>query len=722
MSGRKQHYIPQCLLKGFAVPDNGKIGKVWVFKKGQKPYLSTKQDVAAQRYFYSELPKDGSETLDDKITNYERNLDKLLIMLREAPVDQALDPTVAAEVVTHLTIRGAYLRDMLSFGMNQLLTGTANIFTDEESVRTLLGINANIPAPVFQEEIEKTLSEYSELFKRTGLPEPVLRQMIFTLAKENFGYFYPNQSEMLMTCFKYMMCHTSNIARDAHNKALDSSISPEARMAILIRFIWKIVEVTENNLILPDCVAVSTLSDYTMPEPHLMKNINTTDYVLLPICANKLLVGYRMNSKLPDVQHFNKLAAICSHTFFVSNYRTTELEKLAERISERTQATVLDGVNRALNEFAAKSSVVEHQPMGLISAEKTMTIDYEHHNSREIQSVQRISCIINFIDCFDQETAQKIADAVKVVVHKIAFSIPFQRLDRIIFAEDYTSTLQNLDRGFSASAPLVPTETDSYTGIAMTPLVLHNGAVKVCIVMQAWLGQALIGDNSVAQNIAIHTLTNQLAHVACVDLIDQALPGFLLNRVDDDWEAWLYNHMHPAWTAYFAARHSASCNPIIGKGYLDILLTFLNKIQEVVPRERLAYRFHGDLDRFLKSAISAAGNLLTYAATLLGHYDGLCQSVYDDEGVLAHVLEKNSLRGWFDSFQRDFASLFERSGDWKSVQEFLSLNRHIERILWQFGVFPWRNELGQVRVEIPLYTDAAKLSEHVNIKHISDIS
>ena len=58
------------------------------------------------------------------------------------------------------------------------------------------------------------------------------------------------------------------------------------------------------------------------------------------------------------------------------------------------------------------------------------------------------------------------------------------------------------------------------------------------------------------------------------------------------------------------------------------------KTRADIPRERLAYRVHGDLDRFLGSAISSVGTVMTWAAKLLGHCDGLWESAYDEEGTV----------------------------------------------------------------------------------------
>lgn len=720
MSGRKQHYIPQCLLKGFETPSRGKTKKVWIFKKGQQPFISPTQDVATERHFYSELSKDGALTLDDRITQYENELGKLLNLLHEAPLDSPVDATIAAEVITHLTIRGAYLRDLFSIGVKHLIVGVTDLVSDKESLRMSLGMDADEPPPVFQEQIEKILSGHADFFARINVPKPILRQMAFTLTKENFDRFHADQSPELIALLNEMTSQTSTVLRTGHAKALASSLKPDPRVESLSQLEWKIHAIPEGDLILPDCVALSIQSNSTIPEPCILTELEKINIVLFPLCAKKLLIGHRAETSLPDVQGFNQAAAACSHTFFVSASKTDEIECLADSISELSQKAILEAVMCSVAAIKTKSSFEKHlsrtmlrfteEPiLSVTTIEKTI----EHSGTQKKSSPQPPNYPVIFLNCADQETAKQIATAVNVVVSEISHSMTLGRLDRITFAGDYAEALRNIERGFSVSRPLVPTETDFGTGIAMTPLILRDGVAKACIVMQAWLGNALIGEDRDTQTIAIHTLVNQLAHVACIDLIDNALPEILMSRIEDNWEAWLYAHMHEAWTAYFAARISARFNPAGDSGYRDILLAALDRIQESIPRERLDYRFHGNFDRFLQSTISAIGPVLIYMGTLLGHCDGLCQSAYDEEGSLTQALEKIGLHNWVDTFRRDLVRLFERQGKWESGQEFLALNRHMERVLWQFGLFPWRNDQGQVRVEIPLGTGAAQLLKSV---------
>jgi len=720
VSGRKQHYIPQCLLKGFETLSKGKTVKVCVFKKGQRPFISPIEDVAAERYFYSKLSNDGSLTLDDEITRYEDELGRLLIGLREAPLGTRIDGSVAAEVIVHLTIRGAHLRDVFSIGVKQLITGAADIFTNEEHMRTLFGADADVPPPLLEEQIEKVIEEHEDILRKIGLPKPLLSQIAFTLVRENFDGFFSEQSPILATILNDFASSARTIARNGHTKALAATLKPDARVASLSRFAWTIYTPPGDDLVLPDCVALVMKLDGTMPEPYIMSRLDEICSVFVPISSDRILIGCRNPDQLPDVSGFNEFAAVCSQTFFVSARRTPELENLAQRIGENSQTTLLDAVTSALDEFTNRSFVDKHRCRSVpnrvtdepVSSGAIMTAGIDESSDQETDDVHDLSYTVTFLGCADQETAQEIAAAVNVVVSEMRRWIPLNRLDHITFAEEYSAALGSLDRGFAASGPLVPTESEIGIGVAMAPIIMRGGVAKVCIIMRAWLGRALIGEEPEAQSLAIHALANQLGHVACVELIDRTLPGVLLSRVDDYWEGLLYSYMHQAWTAYFASRISAAFDPAVGKSNRDTLLAIMDKMKEDIPRERLAYRVHGDLDRFLGSAISSIGTTMTWAANLLGHCDGLWESPYDEEGSLTQALRDSGLQSWLDTFRRDLDRLFERRGQWESIREFLAMNRHIERILWQFGVFPWRNEQGQVRVEIPLHSDAAQLLGH----------
>ena len=131
MSGRKQHHTPQSLLRGFETPSSGKKTQVQVFSK-QKKFKAPTEDVAAERHFYSELSNDGTQTLDDLITQYETSLADNSSALRAVSAGARANSDIAAEVLAHLTIRNGHLRKSFANGFRILLSKAADIFCDKD--------------------------------------------------------------------------------------------------------------------------------------------------------------------------------------------------------------------------------------------------------------------------------------------------------------------------------------------------------------------------------------------------------------------------------------------------------------------------------------------------------------------------------------------------------------------------------------------------------------
>jgi hypothetical protein len=132
-------------------------------------------------------------------------------------------------------------------------------------------------------------------------------------------------------------------------------------------------------------------------------------------------------------------------------------------------------------------------------------------------------------------------------------------------------------------------------------------------------------------------------------------------------------------------------------------------MQATIPAARLDYRFHGDLDKLMDIAAAHVGPVLQFAARLIGHYDGVDQSSFDAEGRLDAALQKFNLRAWYDIYAIDLRKFWNQRGHWRSPKELLALNPHVDRLMWQFGIFSWLNDDGRMRVLIPLVTDVRAL-------------
>lgn len=591
------------------------------------------------------------------------------------------------------------MRSASAHGLKQIVAGATGLFGDEVAARQLLGLDGKTLSPKAQNFLEDAVKKDAR-FAQLGLPLEVLNQIAFVLAKENYPNFVKNFLPLLRGAMASLFIQSDKMARDAHNKALSQAIVPDRRVAVLSALSWEVVK-ADTAAVLPDCVAfcIETTGD---GHPLMMADSDKLSVVFMPLDPEKILVGKKSNPHSFDFRNFNILAAACSEDFFVSSECTPETERLADVIGERARTAIDQAVAESLQEFTQAAQV----PAPEIPQVDRIVTGAEQNE--DMPTPVPIRFPLHFPDSADEETAKRIGAAVQAIVSAVSELIPLGRLEGITFANDYEGALARLDRGFGATTPLRPMDEKFGLSVAMAPIVLRDGILKTHIVMMGGIGHALIGRDERNRGRAIYMLITQLAQAGCLELVEQALPGFNLTRIEG-FEGQRYACVDPAWSGYLASRVSAVFDEDAGPGYLELLLTALAHAQKELLDARLDYRFHGDLTKLLDISFAHIRAILTFAATLVGHYDGLEQSPFDPEGKLDAALEKLSLRAWFDVYQSDLRKLWDRRGAWESRDEFLPLASHVDRILWQFGMFPWRMPDGMFRVEVPLMWDAQRL-------------
>jgi hypothetical protein len=702
MSGRKQHHIPQSVLRGFETPSKGRTKKVWVFSKERK-FKSPTADVAAERHFYSELSNDGSRTLDDLITDYEQSFGAQLTRLRRLSVGDVADSFTAAEVVAHLTIRNAHLRRSFVGGARLLAERATEVFCNESNLRAMLGVDGRQFPDSIAVKIDEHLAS-DPRYAATGLPRDLLHKIGFMVMKENFGRFVANHLPYMKLALDQFAEQAPEHLRIGHNKALAQGLAPDVRTAALSALHWSVRAAPQSGAILPDCVALGIEGD-GRPQPLIMADLDKVSLVFIPLTPDRVLVGSRAGVASPKLAEFNSHAAMCSHDFFVSSRDGADRDELMAVVGARAQETVAQAIAFAFEGFKKNGTMTEVH-LAPENGEDSPGPASEEAPA-EALVLPPLHYEMSFNGVSDKETAHRIAAVLEGIIHELRPLMALDRLDGFTFAEDYEGALRNLDRGFKAPL-LITTQEDYGVGVSMSPIILREGVVKSRIVARMWIGLGLISEKEDAQKVSLHLVINQLAHVACTQLLEESLPGFHLLRLEDGFNAFLYPCIAESWTGYFGARASAIFDSDSETAYRELVMSALRRAQETIPPARLAYRFDGDLDKLLATARPAITALLKHLGNLLGHCDGLRRSPFENAQLDA-AFENAGLRGWADVFREDLALIWDRLGQWTSIDEFFFLNRHAERLLWHFGLFPRKTPDGKILVHVPLSTDAARL-------------
>ncbi|HEY0958264.1 MAG TPA: DUF4238 domain-containing protein [Novosphingobium sp.] len=347
MSGKKQHFIPQSLLSGFGFQKRDRTYVVaYTYDRGT--FTPAIDGIGAERYFYSELAVDGAtETLDDKITNYEQSFPKLLSALRSLNDGERVDDIRAAEFVTHLAVRNDHFRKSVTAGAARLFGGMAEAFADEGTARGMLGLIDERPSGAFAEEIAKMWGQYGSLFSLAGMSEDQFTALMFAAAKESFSSFHLEMADQISTMFDRMTDGLPSVAASSQRKSLSESLSPPLRIEKLATLEWR-VDYTSSALVLPDCVSVVFDRNGDV-HPTMLADLDELETVLMPLSSNRLLVGSRRGDVVPQ-ELVNDAFVGCSWDFFVARDGTSELENKRKLLRTRVFEVVDDIVAEAISE------------------------------------------------------------------------------------------------------------------------------------------------------------------------------------------------------------------------------------------------------------------------------------------------------------------------------------------------------------------------------------
>lgn len=353
MSGRKQHFIPQSLLRGFGFTKGNRTYVVaYTYDRGI--FTPGTDGIGAEREFYSELDVEGTgETLDDKITNYEQPFTDVLNELRSLIDGETADTKMAAGFVTHLVVRNDHFRKAVTHAGEHLVRGMTDTFTDEGQAKVMLGLNREQPSEMFAGEIEKMWALYGPIFASMGLSEAQFNKWVFGAVKGQFPAFFAETVGPLKDAFAGMVEKLPELAANAQRRSLAEGLSPPKRVEALSEFEWKVGH-PPKAVVLPDCVAVAVDANGEA-FPLMLAEMENVQTIYMPLSSDRLLVGARGEPVEPR-GGMNEAFAACSWDFFIARDRTPELEHCQALLRIRVRQFLAGTIEEVIEE-----AKVEHE-------------------------------------------------------------------------------------------------------------------------------------------------------------------------------------------------------------------------------------------------------------------------------------------------------------------------------------------------------------------------
>lgn len=675
MAGRKQHFIPQALQRGFGVV-KGKATRVYVFKKGQEPYRSSTEGVAAQRDFYSE-PSD-EQSLDDKITTYEGTvLAPAIAALREAP-DGPIDSHVAAAVVVHLSIRSAFVRGSFSAAATEMLDYFADAMRSDQTARALLEVDSLKAESTLIKVIEEDILSHFWAIPESG--RKALTKLAHFRAREKFPRMFPDLAAMALRRSEILLEKIPAITVSGHSKALERDLAPALRVERLKAMNWQIIAAEPpTHFVLPDCLAVGTKTpDFQEMVPYSLLSDDELFGVVMPVCSSKVLVGCVDSSEL-DLASLNSSFAQCSLDFFISAQDDAKTAEAAQLIG----STVSKYVDSLVEEqtFAAPdrngSDGESPETEGRMQEPVKVPIKFEP-SSRKSGKAQ--AAVRNLMSAPELQVGLRIIEAI-VVADDIVRSL---RL-RGVALNDYTAQVVRLGTCHTTETP---------DGVSCQ-LFITTEAVK------------LVAKGHPLARAAAALIRHQAGRATYYATVVTKIPKETLQRQRPLLEAVGLRIAHFFCSHYFGGRLSR-----IGRISAEefaatdgLYSQTLAGCVQGITSARLHFIEHRDVDAALGQALGHVEQLLCATANACATTGGVVDRWKASKSIEA--LQAVSLGDWFELFALDLERFFDSRERLAGDSDLVLLGSHIERVLWSFGIVLstpapeqiWMDVLGDEQLE-----------------------
>jgi hypothetical protein len=462
MAGRKQHFILRHFLKSFVINDGS--DKLWMYRRGlKKPVPVSRDDAAATRDFYSKPSLDGSPTLDDLITDYETHLQFLVDKLQSADFSTQVSSSDASEVIAHLTMRAAYLRELIGVGASEMVSAIDTLINNPaellEGIRLLKHRVPSEFVTIATRELEKR-----GLHLMTNVSTKAIVRLLYFAVREEFDLLHANAVEQFAGWVTAFEQNFTGMGQSAHTKILQDQLVPVERKRQLEALTWKVIKISENNAPLADCVAIA--HDENGWGPYLLASPKSTICVILPLSPSKVIVGSEQKDWAEQAQQYTRHDVESCFSFYLSDQlqekTENDLSDLGQKARETVSGLTSSAIRGAIENFVAEASNDEHDARSeAIVAEGSKDFSYS----------------VSLKDFADQEYAKKVANAVNEVVLAYAAICDVKSLDGITFAVNYEKAIAELDRGEGHRSVERNSTVSNGIGVAL-PILVHRQDIQ----------------------------------------------------------------------------------------------------------------------------------------------------------------------------------------------------------------------------------------------------
>ena len=328
MSGKRHHFIPQFLLKGFKCKETDKGVFTFIIRKGTQPIEANTKNIAVKSKFYEYNGKNSDDIITENESNYAKAI-REIITNKSIPIKFKND---TVSFIESLVIRTKYFRDIINFSTHYLIDKASEDLLEDVTLTKIINkvIDKN-------DLLEKYIDDFCTKNKH------VHRQEIERLFREKFKHERQHIVDMLRSLAKEAVPNIFTLLKErvlpeictAQIDALSGTREATARFKRLSGFNWQIKIFEDNNLILGDIGPIAIEENGDVIHPIFSKNMLE---IILPISPSIAIIGYHTANEVPlNSSELNTMSASLSLDFIVSSRNSPDLPSYAKMIGARSE-------------------------------------------------------------------------------------------------------------------------------------------------------------------------------------------------------------------------------------------------------------------------------------------------------------------------------------------------------------------------------------------------
>jgi hypothetical protein len=329
MSGRRNHYLPQLLMRGFKSRQRKKEYYSWIYQSNVQQFEVNIKNIGVEKDYYS---LNDSTTIDDRMTTDENYYAKIINSIRIDSTISTSHYNILNNFIVDLYIRSKHIKSEYQHSTQDLVTMFFTNMAEEDMLQNI--VNSILPQTIarftkkFQQDLVKNVGK-----KKAAEMAPIMKEEIIKRTSDNS--FLSN----IYNLIKYFIPHMKSIisenipaiVKDGQLEALHKRYTDNIKPSNLQFTHWELIENDEGNTILGDVgpVFIDRFGKYV---PAIW-TFGNPEAVLLPISSHQTIKGCNINTQInTDIKNLNYDISKLSNNFFIASKNEINISKLSENI------------------------------------------------------------------------------------------------------------------------------------------------------------------------------------------------------------------------------------------------------------------------------------------------------------------------------------------------------------------------------------------------------